>query len=110
MVFEEEKTALVRMYGLHEEQVQTEVVFRFHDLKDPALWDPGVDLSGTVQPTPGEGSVRGVISIASNGDLFFAADALTQARETQAQQEIESREEAMRAPAPSETSVFVHHP
>lgn len=72
------KTAVVRLYGLQEERAQAEVVFYFGDpaLKDPALWDPGTDLSGTISPEccdkPG-----GKLSVANNGDLFFVARAWT---------------------------------
>lgn len=64
-----QETAVVRMYGLQEEQVQTEVVLKFSDLKDPALWDPDIDLPGLIFP--------GGLSVASNGDLFLVAEVWT---------------------------------
>lgn len=69
-----EKTGLVRIRGLQGEQTQTELLLKSGDLKDPALWDAGTDLSGTIFVdccSPPEGK----LSVASNGDLFFLATA-----------------------------------
>ena len=98
--------ALVRFYGIQEERVQTEVLLHFEDLSDPALRDPGVDLSGVIEPNWGLGKGRDLISVASNGDLFFHVNARAQGKEV-----IEFREgtESM-SPVPLGTSVIVRHP
>jgi len=69
-----EKAAIVRISGLRGDRAESEVVLRLADLKDPALWDPGADLSEPVSPeifvvpefAPGP-------SVAENGDLAFVA-------------------------------------
>ncbi len=63
-----QETAIVRMSGLQEEQVQIEVVLRFSDLKDPALWHPHMDVPGIILPEL-------VPPAAINGDLFLVASA-----------------------------------
>ena len=70
------RTGIVRIIGLQEEQAKTEVLFSSNDLKAPALWDPGTDLSGTVLVECCS-DPRGKLSVAGNGDLFFLANAST---------------------------------
>jgi len=45
-----EDAVLVRVTGLREERLRAAVAVHFRDLRDPALWDPGTDLGGTVVP------------------------------------------------------------
>lgn len=70
------KTAIVRLYGLQAEQLRTEVVLNFGDLKDPALWDPGTDLSGSILPACCS-DPKSKLSVTPNGDLFLLASAST---------------------------------
>ena len=71
-----QETAIVRLSGLQGEKVQTEVVLKYSDLKDPALWDLEVDLPGLIFPGPwiGFGSL---VSVANNGDLFLVSSVWT---------------------------------
>ncbi len=68
---------LVRLYGSEEEQLQREEVLNFHDLNDPTLWDPGIELSGAVIGVALRNSGDDLLSVASNGDLFLVAGART---------------------------------
>ena len=106
VIFQDHKTAMVRLTGLEEEQARVEELFKFPDLKDPALWDPGVGPIGSVQPTQAMVNYRNV-SVAGNGDLFFVANALTQARE-QVVDPIDGHI-SEREPVPLSTSVIVRH-
>ena len=69
-LFDPQEMAVVRMSGLQDERVQIDVALKFDDLRDPALWDPDMDLTGIILPGHGFG-----LSAASNGDLFLVADA-----------------------------------
>ncbi len=64
---------LVRLYGSEEEQLQREEVLNFDDLNDPALWDPGIDLSEAVIGVALRNSGDDLLSVAGNGDLFLVA-------------------------------------
>ncbi len=90
-----QETAIVRMSGLQEERVQIEVVLRFSDLKDPALWDPDMNLPGIILPEL-------VPPAAINGDLFLLASAW-------ADTQLPEGEHRPEGP-PAGTSVIVRHP
>ena len=96
-----QETAIVRMSGLQEERVQIEPVVKFSDLKDPALWDPDMELPGIVLPGP-LFTHAAPLSVASNGDLFLVAEARANAQLP----EVEFGSEA----PPAGTSVIVRHP
>jgi hypothetical protein len=71
-----ERAAIVRTSGLHSNHAGTESVLEFRNLKDPALWDAGTDLSGIVFPQI-FGLVRSSLSIGSEGSLAFVASVST---------------------------------
>jgi len=73
--YPERDAVLVRLYGPEEERLQTEEVLDFSELTDPALWDPGIDLSGAVIGVVLRMSGDDLLSVASNGDLFLVAGA-----------------------------------
>jgi Tol biopolymer transport system component len=73
--YPERYATLVRLYGSEEEQLQREEVLNFSELTDPALWDPGIDLSGAVIGVALFNSGDDLLSVASNGDLFLAVGA-----------------------------------
>jgi len=68
------QSGIVEISGLREENAQASVLVTPGALKDPALWDPGIDLSGFVFPECC-GLPANRLSAASNGDLFFLATA-----------------------------------
>ncbi|MBI3974903.1 MAG: hypothetical protein HY334_00755 [Armatimonadetes bacterium] len=70
---------LVRLDGLQDEQLQTEEILTFSDLTDPALWDPGTDLSGIIFPALRSIGPHSVLSVADNGDVFLVASAFDEA-------------------------------
>jgi len=73
--YPERDAVLVRLYGSEEERLQTEKILDFSELTDPALWDPGIDLSGVVIGVVLCMSGDDLLSVASNGDLFLVAGA-----------------------------------
>ena len=64
--------ALVRATGLREEQLETEEVLRFDELRGPALWDPGTDLTSTVVPEV-FAEFPWVPAVAEGGDVALVA-------------------------------------
>ena len=64
------RASLLRVSGLREGRVRSEVVLHFRDLKDPALWDPGADLSGTVVP---DAYARQGAAVDAKGDIVLIA-------------------------------------
>lgn len=70
---ERHRTMLVRLSPLKGESADAEVVLDFGELTDPALWDPGVDLSGAVLGTALHQSGDDVLAIAEDGGIFVIA-------------------------------------
>ena len=71
------RTDLVRIAPLRDGRARAELLLSYDDLADPALWDPGVDLSGSVMGE--DGGYLPVfypapeLSVAPNGDVFLVA-------------------------------------